>query len=112
MMRDGKVREGMVEGSTVKLCKQLRYDSVHNTTAVRAMSTIGCKGVQLIEEDHAWPGVSCTLKYISDVLLTLANIHVDELWALDAQKIEGALGRYCLGKESLSCAWRAIQEHS
>ena len=36
--------------------------------------------------------------------LALANVHVDELGTLDAEKVELALRGHCLGQQSLSSA--------
>ena len=40
--------------------------------------------------------------------LRLANVHVDELGALDAEEVERALRRDRLGQQRLACAWPAL----
>lgn len=38
----------------------------------------------------------------ADLALGLADVHVDELWTLDAQEVEGALRRHRFGHERLA----------
>jgi hypothetical protein len=50
------------------------------------------------------------LKNLSHILLRLADIHIEQLWPLDVQKVEIALFGDALDEKSLSATWRPEKE--
>ena len=70
-------------GEAVELGEQLRDDAVHDAARVAVVAALGRDGVELVEEDDAGSGVACALEDAPDVRFGLADVHVEELGALD-----------------------------
>jgi hypothetical protein len=82
----------------VELRQQLGHDPVHDAAAVPLVASLGGHRVQLVEEDDAGPSVAGALEDAAHVGLGLADVHVEELGALDAEEVEAVLGGDGLGE--------------
>ncbi len=83
--------EDLVARGDVHLHEEFCHDSVHHLIRITAISSFRYEGIQLIHENNAWLRSYGSLKDLPDVLLALAHIHVEQLWALDADKTHLAL---------------------
>ena len=50
------------------------------------------------------------MKHVTDVLLGLADVHVEQFGSLHAQEVEGTFCGHGLGQEGLAYAGRAVPE--
>lgn len=66
--------------------------------------------VKFVEEQHAWFSSTSPLKYIPNRLFARADIFVQQLGALDADKIQAAFLHSCRGEQRLPAARVTIEQ--
>jgi hypothetical protein len=94
----------------VQLSQQLRHDTIHDTAAISLVASLGRHGIQLVEEDDAGARVAGALEDAPHVGFGLTNVHVEQLWALDAEEVEAVLGGDGLCEQGLSRAGGTVEE--
>ena len=73
------------------------------------VSTLGCDGVELVEEDYARLRVARALEHFAHVRFGLADVHVEQLGTFDGEKVEGARSGDGFSEEGLSCSRRSVE---
>src|SRR5690606_30134972 len=80
--------------------------------AAAAGSALAAYGVDLVEEDYGGRGGAGAAEEVADGALRLAHVHVEQLGALDGEKVERGLGGHGLGGEGLGATGRAVEEQA
>ncbi len=94
----------------VELSEELADDAVHDAPAVALVAALGRDAVELVEEDDAGAGVARALEDAADVGFRLADVHVEQLGAFDAEEVEAEFGGDGFGEEGFAGAGGAVEE--
>jgi len=94
----------------VDFSQQLGNDAVHHLARIRTFAASGCQRIKLVKEYDARQILSCSFKDLSDILFRLANVHIEQLRALDRNEVHLTLSCDRFGKQCLPCTWRAIKQ--
>src|SRR4029077_13211474 len=94
---------------SVHLGQELADDPLRHVGISRAAPTNRRDRIDLVKEDDARRCLAGFPKYLSDCLLRLSNILVEELRTLYADEVRLALVRSCLCKKSLPSPWGTVQ---
>ena len=68
--------------------------------------------IELVEEHDAGRRPPGAREHLPHVLLRLSDVHVQQLGALHAEKVERALGGDGLGQEGLADPRRTVEQHA
>lgn len=73
---------------------------------------LAADGVDLVKEDDGRGSAAGSLEQRADGALRLADVHVEELGALDGEEVEAGLGGHGLRGEGLGTSWGAVEEEA
>ena len=96
----------------VELGEELRDDAVHDAARVAVRAAFRRDRVELVEEDDAGARVARALEDAADVRFGLADVHVEQLGALDGEEVERARRRDRFGEQRLSGARRPVEQNT
>ena len=96
----------------VELGEELRDDAVHDAARVAVRAALRRDRVELVEEDDARARVARALEDAADVRFGLADVHVEQLGALDGEEVERARRRDRFGEQRLSGARGPVEQNT
>mmetsp|Transcript_90807 Transcript_90807/g.235496 ORF Transcript_90807/g.235496 Transcript_90807/m.235496 type:complete len:335 (-) Transcript_90807:899-1903(-) len=98
---------------TINLRQELVHHPVTSTASIATSGATGrANGIQLVEEQHAWCCGARLVKDLTDVGLTFAEPHCEQLRPLDAHEVRGAFTCHRLGEQGLAATWRPVEQHT